>query len=158
MDATDLRILGLLQDDASLTLAEVAAQVNLSPTPCWRRIARLEASGVIERRVALVNAAKVGIDLTIFVTVETDDHSEAWTKAFAEAVAAMPEVMETYRMAGEVDYLLKIAVPNIAAYDDFYRAITAAVPLKTITSMIAMETVKRTTAFPLAGAGQAARH
>lgn len=152
MDVVDLKILALLQQDASLTLAEVAAQVNLSPTPCWRRIAKLEESGVIERRVALLDAAKVGIDLTIFVTVETDDHSEAWTARFAEAVAAMPEVMESYRMAGEVDYLLKVAVPNIAAYDAFYRAITAAVPCKTITSMIAMETVKRTTAFPLGGA------
>lgn len=150
MDVVDLQILGLLQEDASLTLAEVAAQVNLSPTPCWRRIAKLEDSGVIARRVALLDAAKVGIDLTIFVTVETDDHSEAWTARFAEAIAAMPEVMESYRMAGEVDYLLKVAVPNIAAYDAFYRAITAAVPCKTITSMIAMETVKRTTAFPLA--------
>ena len=152
MDVTDLRILGLLQEDSSLTLAEIAAQVNLSPTPCWRRINKLETSGVIERRVALLDPAKVGIDLTIFVTVETDDHSEAWTRAFADALAAMPEVMEVFRMAGEVDYLLKIAVPNIAAYDAFYRAITAAVPLKTITSMIAMETVKRTTAFPLVGA------
>ena len=152
MDVTDLRILGLLQEDSSLTLAEIAAQVNLSPTPCWRRINKLETSGVIERRVALLDPAKVGIDLTIFVTVETDDHSEAWTRAFADALAVMPEVMEVFRMAGEVDYLLKIAVPNIAAYDAFYRAITAAVPLKTITSMIAMETVKRTTAFPLVGA------
>ncbi len=152
MDQTDLAILGLLQQDAALTLAEVAAQVNLSPTPCWRRINKLEMAGVIERRVALLDPAKVGIDLTIFVTVETDDHSAAWTRAFADALAAMPEVMEVFRMAGEVDYLLKIAVPNIAAYDAFYRAITAAVPLKTITSMIAMETVKRTTAFPLTGA------
>lgn len=152
MDVTDLRILGLLQEDSSLTLAEIAKQVNLSPTPCWRRINKMETSGVIERRVTLLDPAKVGIDLTIFVTVETDDHSEAWTSAFANALAAMPEVMEVFRMAGEVDYLLKIAVPNIAAYDAFYRAITAAVPLKTITSMIAMETVKRTTAFPLVGA------
>ena len=151
MDVVDLQILGLLQQNASLTLAEVAAQVNLSPTPCWRRIAKLEESGVIERRVALLDAAKVGIDLIIFVTVETDDHSETWTARFAEAVAAMPEVMESYRMAGEVDYLLKVAVPNIAAYDAFYRALTAAVPCQTITSMIAMETVKRTTAFPLGG-------
>lgn len=135
-----------------MTLAEVASQVNLSQTPCWRRINKLETAGVIERRVALLDAAKVGIDLTIFVTVETDDHTAAWTRAFADAVADLPEVMEVYRMAGEVDYLLKIAVPNIAAYDAFYRAITAAVPLKTITSMIAMETVKHTTAFPLAGA------
>ena len=154
MDATDLRILALLQEDASMTLAEVASQVNLSPTPCWRRINKLETAGVIERRVALLDAAKVGIDLTIFVTVETDDHTAAWTRAFADAVADLPEVMEVYRMAGEVDYLLKIAVPNIAAYDAFYRAITAAVPLKTITSMIAMETVKHTTAFPLAGAAR----
>lgn len=152
MDATDLKILGLLQEDAALTLAEVAGQVNLSPTPCWRRINKLETSGVIDRRVALLDPARVGIDLTIFVTVETDDHSEAWTRKFAEATAAMPEVMEVYRMAGEVDYLLKIAVANIAAYDAFYRSITAAVSLKTITSMIAMETVKRTTAFPLTGA------
>ena len=152
LDATDLKILRLVQDNASLTLSEIADQVNLSPTPCWRRINKLESAGVIERRVTLLDAAKIGIDLTIFVTLETDDHSEQWTRDFAAAVGAMPEVMEVYRMAGEVDYLLKIAVPNIAAYDAFYKAITTAVPLKTITSMIAMETVKRTTAYPLGGA------
>lgn len=151
MDRTDLKILAILQDDSSLTVAEVAAQVNLSQTPCWRRIQKLEAAGVIARRVALLDPALIGIDLSVFVTIETDDHSEAWRLAFTTAVDAMPEVMEVYRMAGEVDYILKIAVPNMAAFDAFYRAIVKAVPLKNVTSLIAMETVKHTTAFPLAG-------
>lgn len=151
MDRTDLKILAILQDDSSLTVAEVAAQVNLSQTPCWRRIQKLEAAGVIARRVALLDPALIGIDLSVFVTIETDDHSEAWRLAFTTAVDAMPEVMEVYRMAGEVDYILKIAVPNMAAFDVFYRAIVKAVPLKNVTSLIAMETVKHTTAFPLAG-------
>lgn len=149
MDRTDLRILAILQEDASLPVAEIASRVNLSQTPCWRRIQRLEEKGVIQRRVALVDPDAIGLGLSIFVSIETGDHSAEWLSRFAEAVSALPQVMEVYRMAGEVDYLLRIAVPNMAAYDDFYRTLIERVPLKNVTSHFAMERVKTTTAYPL---------
>jgi Lrp/AsnC family transcriptional regulator len=132
-------------------VAEVASRVNLSQTPCWRRIQRLEASGVIRARVALANPNALGLGLTVFVEVETGDHSSEWLERFAAAVAAMPEVMEVYRMAGDVDYLLKIAVANMGAYDAFYRSLVALLPLKNVTSRFAMEQVKFTTAYPVGG-------
>jgi Lrp/AsnC family transcriptional regulator len=149
MDATDRKILAILQEDASLPVAEVAARVNLSQTPCWRRIQRLEESGVIQRRVALVDPDTIGLGLTVFVEIETGDHSAEWLERFAAAVHAMPEVMEVYRMAGDVDYLLRIAVANMAAYDGFYRRLVALLPLKNVTSRFAMERVKFTTAYPV---------
>ena len=152
MDATDRKILAILQEDASLPVAEVASRVNLSQTPCWRRIQRLEASGVIRARVALADPEALGLGLTVFVEVETGDHSAGWLERFAGAVAAMPEVMEVYRMAGDVDYLLKIAVANMGAYDGFYRRLVALLPLKNVTSRFAMERVKSTTAYPLPAA------
>ena len=149
MDATDLKILAILQEDASLPVAEVAARVNLSQTPCWRRIQRLEEAGVIRRRVALVDPDAVGLGLTVFVEVETGDHSDAWLARFARAVLDMPEVMEVYRMAGDVDYMLRIAVSSMGDYDTFYRRLIAEVPLKNVTSRFAMERVKYTTAYPI---------
>lgn len=149
MDQTDLKILKILQEDASLPVAEIAARVNLSQTPCWRRIQRLEADGVIQRRVALLDPESVGMGLTIFVEIEAGDHSPEWLARFAEALDAMPEVMEVHRMAGDVDYLLRIAVASMAQYDDIYRRLIAAVPLKNVTSRFAMERVKSTTAYPL---------
>lgn len=149
MDDTDRKILAILQDDASLPVAEIAARVNLSQTPCWRRIQRMEEAGVIRRRVALVDPDAIGLGLTVFVEVETGDHSDAWLERFAQAVLDMPQVMEVYRMAGDVDYLLRIAVGSMADYDTFYRQLIAGVPLKNVTSRFAMERVKYTTAFPL---------
>jgi Lrp/AsnC family transcriptional regulator len=149
MDSTDRKILALLQDDASLSVADIAARVNLSQTPCWRRIQKLEEAGVIQRHVALVDPAALGLDVTVFVEVETGDHSKVWLDRFADVLATMPEVMEVYRMAGDVDYLLKITVANMAAYDDFYQRLIAEVPLKNVTSRFAMERVKYTTAYPL---------
>ena len=149
MDATDRKILAILQEDASLPVAEVASRVNLSQTPCWRRIQRLEAAGIIRARVALADPVALGLGLTVFVEVETGDHSAEWLERFAGAVAAMPEVMEVYRMAGDVDYLLKIAVANMGAYDGFYRRLVALLPLKNVTSRFAMEQVKFTTAYPV---------
>ncbi|HEX5182398.1 MAG TPA: Lrp/AsnC family transcriptional regulator [Allosphingosinicella sp.] len=149
MDATDLRILAILQEDCSLPVAEVANRVNLSQTPCWRRIQRLEESGIIARRVALADPDKIGFGLSVFVEIETGDHSDAWLGRFAEAVLDMPEVMEVYRMAGDVDYLLRIAVTSMADYDRFYRQLIASVPLKNVTSRFAMERVKFTTAYPV---------
>lgn len=150
MDQTDRKILAILQDDASLSIAQVAARVNLSQTPCWRRIQRLEASGVIQRTVALLDPDKVGFGISVFVAVESGDHSRDWLDRFAAAVAAMPEVMEVHRMAGDIDYMLRVAVPDMPAYDAFYRKLIAAVPLKNVTSRFSMERVKATTAYPLA--------
>ena len=151
MDNTDLKILAILQDDASLSVAEIASRVNLSQTPCWRRIQRLEEQGVIEKRVALLNPESIGLGLSVFVEIETGDHSSEWIERFAEAVAGMPEVMEVYRMAGDVDYMLRIAVGDMVAYDSFYKNLIALVPLKNVTSRFAMERVKSTTAYPLPG-------
>ena len=149
MDATDRKILNVLQQDASLSVAEIGHRVGLSSTPCWKRIQRLEADGVIEKRVAVVNQEKVGLGVTVFVSIETDDHSEGWLQKFAELVGAMPEVMEFYRMAGDVDYMLRVVVPDIAGYDRFYKQLIAAIPLKNVTSRFAMERIKSTTALPL---------
>jgi Lrp/AsnC family transcriptional regulator len=121
LDAIDRKILTVLQDDASLSVAEIGDRVGLSSTPCWKRIQRLEADGVILRRVALVDQNKIGLGISVFVSVESSDHSEAWLKKFAEAVSAMPEVMEFYRMAGDVDYMLRVVVADMQSYDVFYK-------------------------------------
>jgi Lrp/AsnC family transcriptional regulator len=149
LDATDRKILAILQDDASLSVADVAARVNLSQTPCWRRIQKLADSGVITKRVALVDPDALGLGLTVFVEIETGDHSKEWLGKFAAAIKEMPEVMEIYRMAGDVDYMLRITVPNMAAVDTFYQRLISLVPLKNVTSRFAMERVKYTTAYPV---------
>ena len=149
MDATDRKILAILQDDASLSVADVAARVNLSQTPCWRRIQKLTDSGVITKRVALVDPDALGLGLTVFVEIETGDHSKEWLGKFAAAIKEMPEVMEIYRMAGDVDYMLRITVPSMAAVDTFYQRLISLVPLKNVTSRFAMERVKYTTAYPV---------
>ena len=149
MDRTDLQILAILQEDASLSVAEIASRVNLSQTPCWRRIQKLEEAGVIRKTVALVDPDALGLGLTVFVEIETGDHSRDWLDRFAEAVTAMPEVMAVYRMAGDVDYLVEVTVANMAAYDAFYQRLIATVPLKNVTSRFAMERVKSTTAYPI---------
>ena len=152
MDATDRKILTLLQADSSLSIAELAERVHLSQTPCWKRVQKLEAKGIITRRVALVSPEKIGLGLTVFVAVETADHSAEWLSRFAETVSAMPEVMELYRMAGEVDYQLRVVVADMAAYDQFYKRLIGTMPLKNVTSRFAMERIKQTTALPVPGA------
>jgi Lrp/AsnC family transcriptional regulator len=149
MDATDRKILSLLQEDASLSVAEIGHRVGLSSTPCWKRMQRLEAEGIILRRVALVDQDKVGLGVTVFVSIETADHSDTWLTRFAELVQAMPEVMEFYRMAGDVDYMLRVVVTDIHGYDRFYKKLIATVPLKNVTSRFAMEKIKSTTALPV---------
>lgn len=149
MDPTDRKILAILQEDASLPVAEVAARVNLSQTPCWRRIQRLEANGVIQRRVAILDPDKVGCGITVFLAVETADHSQPGLEQFTAAVRGMPEVMEVHRMAGDIDYLLRIAVPDMPAYDAFYKRLIAAVPVRRVTSRFSIERIKATTALPL---------
>jgi Lrp/AsnC family transcriptional regulator len=149
LDDTDRKILMLLQQDAALPLSEIAAAVGLTTSPCWKRIKRLEEAGVIRGRVAVVDPAKVGLPLTAFVEIEAGDHSPEWLARFADAVANMPEVLEVWRMAGDVDYLLRVAVPDMAAYDGFYRRLIAAAPLKNVSSRFAMEQVKGGTPLPI---------
>ncbi len=149
MDAIDRKILSVLQEDASLSVAEVGNRVGLSSTPCWKRIQKLEAEGVIVRRVAVVDPDKVGLGVAVFVAIETGDHSDEWLARFADVVKAMPEVMEFYRMAGDVDYMLRVVVASIQEYDAFYKRLISAVPLKNVTSRFAMERIKSTTALPI---------
>ncbi len=150
MDAIDKKILIALQDDASLSVAEIGQRVGLSSTPCWKRIQKLEAEGIIRKRVALIDQDKIGLGITVFVSIETSDHSQAWLSRFAALVSAMPEVMEFHRMAGDVDYMLRVVVADMQSYDAFYKRLIAAVPLKNVTSRFAMERVKSTTALPIA--------
>src|ERR1700682_5226697 len=130
MDAIDRKILSVLQEDAALSVAEIGSRVGLSSTPCWKRIQRLETEGVILKRVALVDQDRIGLGITVFVSIETDDHSQDWLDRFAKVVGAMPEVMEFYRMAGDVDYMLRVVVTDIQGYDAFYKRLIAGVPLK----------------------------
>ena len=142
LDRLDRAILRLLVDDASLSLAEVAEKVGLTPTPCWKRIRRMEQDGIILRRVALLDPAKIGVPVSVFVAVETSDHSSQWLERFAAVVAGLPEIVDAWRMSGDVDYLLHVVVADIAAYDEFYRRLIAAVPLRNVTSRFAMERLK----------------
>lgn len=149
MDGFDRKILALLQENSDIALADLSDRVGLSQTPCWKRIQKLQRTGIIAKRVALVVPEKVGLGLTVFVSVETADHSAAWLKAFAEGVSAMPEVLELYRMAGEVDYTLRVVVEDMAAYDAFYKTLIARFALKNVTSRFAMERIKSTTALAI---------
>ena len=149
MDAIDRKILTHLQQNSDVSIAELADRVGLSQTPCWKRIQKLEQSGVIVKRVALVAPEAIGLGLTVFVQIETADHSGPWLAQFAEMVSAMPEVMELYRMAGDVDYMLRVVVADMASYDVFYKKLIGAVPLKNVTSRFAMEKIKSVTALPV---------
>ncbi len=147
MDAIDRKILTVLQADANISIAELADRVGLSQTPCWKRIQKLEQAGVILKRVALVAPERIGLGLTVFVQIETADHSAPWIENFAQTVSAMPEVMELYRMAGDVDYMLRVVVADMAAYDKFYKVLIETIPLKNVTSRFAMERIKSTTSY-----------
>jgi Lrp/AsnC family transcriptional regulator len=149
LDAIDRKILRVLQDDATLSVAEIGERVGLSSTPCWKRIQRMENEGIITGKVALVDQNKIGLGLSVFVSVESDDHSDAWLQKFAGAVSAMPEVMEFYRMAGDVDYMLRVVVADMQSYDIFYKKLIGAVALKNVTSRFAMEKIKAVTALPI---------
>jgi Lrp/AsnC family transcriptional regulator len=150
LDATDLAILRLIQADASLSLGDIAKEVGLTQTPCWKRIRRMEEAGVITGRVTLVNAEKLGLGISVFVAIETGDHSAAWIESFAKTVAEMPEIVECWRLGGDVDYLLRVVVSDMTAFDGFYRKLTARVSsLRKVTSRFAMECVKSTTALPI---------
>jgi Lrp/AsnC family transcriptional regulator len=149
MNPTDKRILALLQHDATLPLGDIAQKVNLSTTACWKRIRNLEAAGVIRQRVALLDPSRLNVGVTVFVAVKTNQHNAAWLERFARAVSAVPEVVEFYRMSGEIDYLLRVVVPDIAGYDAVYKRLIRAVDMFDVSSSFAMEQIKYTTALPL---------
>ena len=155
MDQIDRLILMQLQHNAAQPVADIARKVGLSVTPCWRRIQRMEENGIIRKRVALLDSKAIGVAMSVFVAVRTDQHNADWLKNFAGMVADMPEVVEFYRMSGEVDYLLRVVVPNMAAYDSFYRKLIAHVQLTDVSSSFAMEEIKYTTALPLPEADDA---
>ena len=155
MDQIDRQILMQLQHNAAQPVADIARKVGLSVTPCWRRIQRMEESGVIRKRVALLDSKAIGVGMSVFVAVRTDQHNADWLENFAGTVADMPEVVEFYRMSGEVDYLLRVVVPDMAAYDRFYRQLIANVQLTDVSSSFAMEEIKYTTALPLPEADDA---
>lgn len=142
LDRFDREILRLITDDASLSLAEIAGRVGLTQTPCWKRIRRMEQDGVILRRVALLDPAKVGLPVSVFVEIETADHSGEWLTRFAKVIAQTPEIVDAWRMSGDVDYLLHVVVPDISAYDKFYRRLIASVPLRNVSSRFSMERMK----------------
>ena len=143
MDDIDRKLLARLQQDATASMADLAESVGLSATPVWKRIQKMEQAGVIARRVTLLDPVQIGIGLIVFVAIEAHEHSADW-------VGGMPEVMDAYRMAGEVDYMLRVAVADMTEFDAFYKRLISAVPLKNVTSRFAMERLKQTTAYPLA--------
>lgn len=149
LDPIDRRILRELQRDATVPIADLALHVGLSQTPCWKRVKRLTDAGVITRRVALLAREKLDLSLVVFVSVKTSHHDQEWLDAFAKAASGMPEVVEFYRLSGDTDYLLKVLVKDIAAYDAFYKRLIAAVPLSDVSSAFAMEQIKYTTELPL---------
>ena len=149
LDLTDRRILALLQEDATSSISDMAEKVGLSATPCWKRVKRLEQAGIIDRRVAILNRTQLGLGVTVIVAVRTARHSEEWLQAFAEGVANIPEVLEFYRMSGEIDYLLKVVVRDIADYDRIYRKLIKVADLRDISSSFAMQEIKSTTSLPL---------
>ena len=149
MDRIDKKILTILQADAGRSVAEIAERVGLSTTPCWRRIQNLEKSGVILGRVALLDRKKLNVGVTVFVRVKTSQHTYDWLEGFARAVAEIDEVIEFYRLSGDIDYLLKIVVPDIDSYDAVYKRLIRAAALSDVSSSFAMEEIKYTTAVPL---------
>jgi Lrp/AsnC family transcriptional regulator len=150
LDRIDRQILGLLQQDASLPIQRVAEQVGLSVNPCWRRIRLLEAAGVIQGRVAVVDPEKVGLGLTVFVRVKTREHSADWARKLNEVIAANPEILECHRIGGDVDYLLKVVVADMAGYDRTYKELIARLPsLADVSALFSMERLKSATALPI---------
>jgi Lrp/AsnC family transcriptional regulator len=149
LDSFDRKILDCLQDQADMPLAEIARKVGLSTTPCWRRINRLQEQGIIRARVALLDRKALNAGVTVFVAVRTAQHNAQWLSRFAKAIASFPEVMDCYRMSGEIDYLIRLALPDIDAYDAFYKRLIARIELSDVTSMFAMEEIKSTTRLPL---------
>ena len=150
LDATDTRILQILQIDSSQSLAEISAQIHLSQNACWNRIKHLEQEGVIRQRVAILDPVKVGAGLTVFVMIRAGEHSQEWIEKFSATIVSMPEAMEFHRTGGEIDYLLKLQVASVAQYDDLYKNLIRAARCADVSAVFSMETLKYTTAVPVA--------
>ena len=149
MDEIDRDIVRLLQTDATLSVRDIAEQIGLTPTPCWRRLQNLEASGVIKARVALINPETVNLSLTAMVAIKTSQHNAEWTQKFHDTIGHYDEVLEVYRTTGETDYLLKVVVPDMEAFDVFYLKLIQQIDLYDVRSIFVMEQMKHTTALPL---------
>jgi len=149
LDDMDVKILRILQVDCTRPVADIGKEVGLSTTPCWRRIQKLEEAGVIQRRVAVLDPRHVNAGVTVFVSIKTDQHNLDWLDKFRAAAADFPEVVEFYRMSGDIDYLLRVVVPDIAAYDTFYKRLISRIEIAKVSSAFAMEQIKYTTALPL---------
>jgi len=149
LDAVDIKILSILQKDCTVSVADIGKEVGLSTTPCWRRIQKLEQEGVIEARVALLDPRKVLVGVTVFVSITTTEHNVEWLEKFHTVLREFPEVVEAYRMSGQVDYLLRVTVPDIESYDHFYKKLIERISLTDVSSSFAMEQIKYTTALPL---------
>lgn len=149
LDELDRKILATLQVDSSLSVQEIGDRVGLSSTPCWRRIQKLESTGYIRRRVALLNADKLNLGVSVFIAVRTNQHNAEWAERFKKTVIGFPEVVDFFRLSGDVDYLIRAVVPDIAAYDDLYQRLIAKIDLHDVSSMFAMEQIKSTTELPL---------
>lgn len=149
MDRTDKAILAILQQDATLPVADIARKVGLSTTPCWRRIQKLEEDKVIRKRVAVLDPEKINAGVTVFVSIKTDKHNDEWLKRFAEVIVEFSEVVGFYRMSGDVDYLLKVVVPDIRAYDTFYKKLVSRIDIENVSSAFAMERIKDSSQLPL---------
>lgn len=149
MDIKDKAILAALQNDASLTVGDIADSVGLSKSACWRRIQALEDDDVISARVTLLNQDKLGLDLTVYTMIRTHEHTQQWFDRFHEMVTTMPNVMEVHRLSGDVDYLIRAVIPDIRNYDEMYKEMISRVDLFDVSSSFSMETIKYTTALPL---------
>ena len=149
IDKTDRMILNIIQHDSTLSVQDIAEQINLTVSPCWRRIQNLESHGYIDRRVALLNREKLALGFDVFVFIKTNEHNDEWLESFHTALQSLPEVCEAYRMSGDVDYLLRVVVKNIQDYDVFYKRLVSKVKLSDVSSSFAMERMKYTTALPI---------
>lgn len=149
LDDTDRKILSLLQEDATLSLDDIAARVGASKTPVWNRIRKLREAGVIRAQVALLDPDALGLDACFFVLIRTSEHDPEWARKFLNAVRARPEVIEAHRLAGDIDYILKVRVRNARAYDRFYQALISEVKIHNVTALLSMEELKATTALAL---------
>lgn len=149
IDSIDLKILRILQSDSSRSLESISNEVGVSLNTCWRRISRMEKKSIIEGRVALIDNEKVGLPLTVFVSISTDDHSQEWTKKLSNAVITIKEIVEFYRLAGETDYILKMMVKNADHYDKVYKQLIKRVKISNVSASFAMEKIKFTTDLPI---------
>lgn len=150
MDRVDLQILAILQEDASTTVAQISSRIGLSQSPCWKRIQKLEANGILLKRVALVSPAKVGLGLSVYISITTGNAAPEALDGFIRTVSAMPEVVEFSRATGDIDFMLRIAVADVEAYDAFYERLTGIIPLRKVSPHFVLQRIKSTTALPIA--------